>query len=379
MKDCKKILLFSNTAFSMLNFRAAFIGKLIALGHEVHVLVGDSDDERIRSLKQLGCSVHSIPLSRRGMNLFHEFATLLKLCKFIRNLGPEILLSYTIKPVIYASLVCRFISRKPKVNSMITGLGYVFIGAESLKRRLLRGFISFLYRFALRENRVVFFLNEDDLNEFRTRGILSRETESMVIPGEGIDIDAFPLSPLPERRPLRFIFVGRLLKDKGLGLLLSCANRLRDDGAEFELFVYGSTDENPSSFTAEQISSFGQLNSKVRFMGQTKFIAEALRDGHVFVLPSFREGVPVSTLEAMSIGRPIITSDAVGCRDTIEDGFNGFLVRVGDEWSLLRAMRKSLEESYSGLEKMGLRSRQIVESRFQAHTVNKSLIEKLFR
>ncbi|BBI65067.1 hypothetical protein HSBAA_63730 [Vreelandella sulfidaeris] len=260
-------------------------------------------------------------MGRTGINPLHDLKTLWSLYRLIRRLKPKATFGYTIKPVVYGSLAAKA-AGVPRIYSMITGLGHVFTTNSAKNRRLMK-VVTLLYRAGLACNHKVFFKIPMTCRN-SPRGILRDAAKAVRTYGSGVDIERFPATPLPEGK-LTFLFIGRLLTEKGIAEFCKAAVQLRAEHPGVRFIAVGPHDPNlPHSCAAEDLQRWKEEG--VEFIGNVADVRPWIAQCSVFVLPSYREGTPRSVLEAMSMRRPIITSDAPGCRETVEEGVNGFLV-----------------------------------------------------
>jgi len=368
-----KFLLIASLADSLLNFRGPLIAALQARGFSVHVAAPDIPmGSTIRlQLETRGLNVHSIPLMRTGTSPTKDLQTFWALIGLIRRIRPQVVMGYTIKPVIYGSLSAWLVG-VPRRFALITGLGYAFQGGE--QRGRLQQLVQRLYRLALGRVHKVFFQNPDDEALFRERGILVADTPSCVVNGSGVDVACFTVAPLPTG-PVRFLLIARLLGDKGVREYAQAARRIRDRHPEVEFAVVGWIDSNPDAIAKEELDAWiaeGTLN----YLGRLSDVRPAIADCSVYVLPSYREGTPRTVLEAMAMGRPVITTDAPGCRETVTDGESGFLVPIKSVDALERAMLKFIENPKLVL-RMGQRAREIAEEKYDVHKVNAVMLREM--
>ncbi len=281
---------------------------------------------------------------------------------------------YAIKPVIYGSLAAR-IAGVPRRFAMIEGLGYAFTppdGREHLKRRALRGMVSILYATALRSPSRVFFLNGDDIDEF-TRSHLVSPKKASLLGGIGVELEKWPPAP-PVTRPVTFLLAARLLREKGIVEYATAARLVRSRHPEARFILLGGLDSNPGALSREEVESW---SDDVEWPGHVPDVRPWLARASVFVLPSYyREGVPRSTQEAMSMARPVITTDAPGCRETVVDGVNGFLVPPRDPQALAEAMERFILHPEL-IERMGQASRRLAEERFDVRRANLRIMEEM--
>jgi glycosyltransferase involved in cell wall biosynthesis len=304
------------------------------------------------------------------LNPFFDLKTLWQLKNIIEKEKIELIFSYTIKPVIYGSIVAKFCGIK-NIYSLITGLGYIFID-DSVRGKILRSLVQTLYSIALKANQKVFFQNSDDLNLFVKNKIVA-EKKSIVINGSGVDLDSFSYSSVPNN--CIFLFVGRLIKDKGIMEYLAAAQKIKSRYQQAKFQLVGASDKNPTSITAEELRHI-TTSGIVEYLGFLNDVRPAIKAASVFVLPSYREGTSKAVLEAMSMGRPIITTDAPGCRETVVDGVNGFLVPIKNTEKLAEAMEKFILHPEL-MVKMGKESRHLAEEKYDVHKVNKVILQTM--
>jgi glycosyltransferase involved in cell wall biosynthesis len=295
------------------------------------------------------------------------------LVKLLRRLRPDIVLAYTIKPVIYGSLACR-LTGVQRCYSMITGLGYAFMGGVGLRQRLVGKLAPLLYRTALAGNAGVFFQNRDDLALFVNTGLLRAQHKALVINGSGVDTDYFRPAPLPAG-PVAFLLIARLLKDKGISEYAAAALAIKQRYPDTIFRLIGPLDPNPAAISKEQTYAWHQAGV-LEYLGEAKDVRPHLASCNVYVLPSYREGTPRTVLEAMAMGRPIITTDAPGCRETVTHGDNGFLVPVKDVGALAEAMQRFITHP-EWIPRMGQRGREIAEIKYDVRKVNAAILRHM--
>ena len=372
-QDVMKFLLIAGLAESLINFRGALITALQARGMQVHVVAPDLPATSLIRLKlqAVGVVVHEVGMRRTGTNPATDMLTLWRLWRLMRLMRPEYVLSYTIKPVIYGSLAA-WLAGIPQRFALVTGLGYAFQGEG--QRDTLQALVQRLYKFALRRVRTVFFQNPDDETLFRQRALLTPEARSCVVNGSGVDVADFNVMPLPSGPPC-FLLIARLLGDKGVREYAQAASRIRTAYPEVRCLLVGWIDTNPNAIAQDELDGW-VANGTLDFLGHLDDVRPAIALCSVYVLPSYREGTPRTVLEAMAMGRAVITTDAPGCRETVVHSDNGFLVPVKSVDALEQAMLKFVEnKSFS--ERMGKRSREIAEAKYDVHKVNAAMLREM--
>lgn len=368
-----KFLLIAGFAESLLHFRGPLISALQAKGLQVHVAVPDVPlGAEVRTeLEMQGLVVHSIPLRRTGLNPLADLKTLLSLWRLIRSIRPVYVMGYTIKPVIYGSLAA-WLARVPKRFALITGLGYAFQGGA--QRGVLRLLVQRLYALALGRANKVFFQNPDDEALFRSAGILAPRIPSCVVNGSGVDLAQYAVAPLPEY-PVHFLMIARLLGDKGVREYAEAARRVRVRHPEVLCSLAGWIDSNPDAIAKAELDAWVAVSS-LKYLGRLSDVRPAIDASSVYVLPSYREGTPRTVLEAMAMGRAVITTDAPGCRETVVDGDNGYLVPVKSVEALERVMQCFIDDPELA-QRMGQRSRQMAENKYDVHKVNAVMLREM--
>ena len=381
-----KFLVIGSLAASILNFRGQMIEDAARAGYEIHCVVYPEDDRQVvANIRAKGWICHTLQVTRKGMNPFEDLKYLSQLRRLLRDLRPEKIFSYTIKPVIYTGLALWGLQRPRTTGqralrscAMITGLGYAFMG-QTLRQKLVGLLVRLLYRFSLRFHDLVAFQNPDDMALFRTLRLLGADQRVIRVNGSGVSLETFHKAPFPPPTPIRFLMIARVLRAKGFREYLAAAGVIRAEyGNHVDFSCLGPFDNGGDGIPREEFLN-ACVTSGVRYLGETQDVRPYLADCHVMVLPSYREGLPRSVLEAMAIGRPIITSDAPGCRETVIEGENGFFVEPRNSKSLEVALRRMVEMQKSNpgaLEQMGSRSREIAIERFDVRSVNKTLLEQ---
>jgi glycosyltransferase involved in cell wall biosynthesis len=356
-----KIIICINTAWNLVNFRTGLIRGLMGQGYEVVAVA--PHDEYAAKLTDIGCRFVALPMDNKGINPVKDLILLFRFMRLLGRERPDVFLGYTVKPNVYGSLAAHVLGI-PVVNN-VAGLGAVFMRDTWLTR-----LVRFLYKIALSRSRHVFFQNNEDLQMFVEHGLVASHKVSR-LPGSGINLTAFsytPSMPLPES-PFAFLLVARLLWDKGVGEYVEAARIIHRKYPNIKFQLLGFLDvKNPTAVTSEQMQDWVN-EGVVEYLGATEDVKPYLVASDVIVLPSYREGVPRSLLEAAAIGRPIITTDAVGCRDAVDDGVNGFLCNIRDVDDLANKMIRIIELSPSDRIAMGAAGRAKMEQEFDEKIV----------
>lgn len=365
-----RVMIGLNTAWNLFNFRAGLIRALVAHGYEVVAVA--PPDEYSESLANLGCRYVPLPMDSQGTHPGRDLFLLWRYLRLMRRERPDVYLGYTVKPNVYGSLAANFCGI-PVINN-IAGLGVVF-SKDGWLMRLVRG----LYRLALARSHRVFFQNSEDMNLFVAGGLVDADV-AVRVPGSGIDLALFRLEPLPAGSvaKMRFLLIARMLWDKGVGEYVEAARLVRLRYSNVEFCLLGFLDvKNPAAISREQMAAWvGE--GVVNYLGVTDDVRSFLAEVDCAVLPSFyREGVPRTLLEAAAMGRPIITTDAVGCRDVVDDGVNGFLCRVRDAHDLAEKLERMILLSPEERAAMGRCGREKVEREFDEKIVIRRYLEAI--
>lgn len=371
-----RIAIIATISSYVVNFRSELIQMLLFKGHSVYVLSIDYSDETRKRVSDLGAVPVDYRFDRTGTNPLDDLANTMRLTGILRKIKPEISLAFFIKPAIFGTIAACLAGVKRRAI-VIEGLGYFFTErpeGESAKARLTRGLQVLLYRFALPLSELTFFLNPDDLTELlEKQRIKLRKAE--ILGGIGVNLADYPYS-VPPSSPVSFLFVGRLLAEKGIHEYCRAARMVKERYAEARFVILGSLDErNPGGLSAAELESL--ISDRViEYPGHVTNVKDWIARASVFVLPSYREGVPRSTQEAMAVGRPVITTDVPGCRETVQEGKNGFLVPRWSAEALAERMIWFIENP-GQIEAMGMASHSMAVERFDAYKVNGKFLEIL--
>lgn len=373
-----KITIIGTTAASILGFRRNLLLSLVQQGHQVYAFATDYTAVQKKQVKTLGAIPVDYTLSRTGMNPITDLKTLLQLKRLLQDIQPDVTFSYFSKPVIYGTLAAA-LAKVPRRVAMLEGLGFVFTdqpAGQSFKTKIIRSIQVMLYRIAFRYTSRVIFLNPDDLVDLIEHYKIKTRQVSM-LGGIGLNLSDYPYSSAPTQ-PVRFIFIGRLLAEKGVNEYIAATQLVKQQYPDAEFVMLGGLDEaNPGGLTHEQLDALVAQGAVIH-PGHVNNVHEWLANSSVFVLPSYREGVPRSTQEAMAIGRAVITTDVPGCRETVVDGVNGFFVPPWSPEQLAQKMIRFIEQPEL-IGQMGKESYRIAQEKFDAQEVNERLVAMLLQ
>lgn len=367
-----RLALLGKHADYVLAYRGSLIREAQARGHEVHAITGAARSPTARErLGAAGVTLHEVPLDGGGANPIRDLETRRALRRTLRRLRPDAAFCYNPKLIAHGPPAARA-AEVPRVAAMVTGLGYAFTG-RGLRRRLVRMVATRLYRRALSACDVIFFQNEEDRAELARLELIPRETDVRLVAGSGVDLHCFPCQPLPQGS--HFLMISRLLRDKGVLEYVEACRALARSHPEATTTLLGALDDNPTAVDASEIDRW-RREGVPRLHDAVDDVRPFLQRCTVFVLPSHREGTSKVMLEAMATGRPVITTDAVGCREPIEPGVNGLLVPVANPSALAAAMGRLVGDRPL-VERMAAESRRIAEGRYDARVVDAAILEAL--
>lgn len=359
-----KILLITPTSDQAVGFRAKLIESLQGEGHDVSVLT--FDDKNRGLLEERRVDFHFIPDANRSMNPFRVLTLKSRYCKVIRKISPDIVFTFMLKPNAFGVPAAKRAGVK-KIYSMVEGAGDAFINGGA-KWRVIRTVVCGLYRRAFRHCERVFFLNEDDKAEFIRRGLV-REAQCEVVHGIGVDLEKFAYRPVKNRQT--FLMVARMLRTKGVLEYCECARAVRKKYPQAVFNYLGGEGTVKVSDIREYIDD-GSIN----YLGTTKDVRPYYEECTAYVLPSYREGMPMSVMEAEAIGRMVLVTDVNGCRDTVRDGYNGFLISHGDLEKMEEKVVWCIEHPEEA-EQMGKNARAYAEENFDQKKINEKILQIL--
>jgi len=355
------------------NFRGDLIAKLVTAGIRVYALAPDYDDRMRQRVRELGAVPLDMALERAGLRPIRDICDLGRLAIQLRRLKPDVAFAYFAKPVIYGS-VAAWLARVPGRYAMLAGMGYVFADDDAknrLPRRVLREIVTWMYYVAFSCVHSVFFQNPDDLDLFLRRGLL-RPDRALRVNGTGVDLQRLKAAPAMNA-PITFLMMARLLREKGVCEFAAAARVVRQQRRDVRFVLLGAIDLNPGSLPRDEIEAWVR-DGTIEWPGHIDDVRPWIAACSVYVLPSYyREGIPRSTQEAMAMGRPVITTNAIGCRETVRDGYNGFLVPVRNVDALAAAMLHFIDHPEL-IASMGVASRQLAEERFDISRISTSML-----
>ena len=357
-----KLLILANFDLGLYQFRQELLQRLLDAGHEVTISLPDGD--LVRPMEAMGCRFVDTPLDRRGINPVTDGKLLLRYRRLLRQVRPDLVISYTIKPNIYGGFACRAAGIPYAAN--ITGLGTAF-----QKEGALRTLVTMLYKTALKKAKVVFFENAANRDTLLEMGIVRAE-QCRLLMGAGVNLQRFATADYPAEETTRFLFVGRLMREKGVDELMAAMARLHDEGANCTLDVLGEPEEDYTAAIAA-----GEQAGWLRYHGYQTDVRPFVAASHCFVLPSYHEGMANTNLECAAMARPVITSDIPGCREAVEEGVSGLLCTPQDAESLYVAMKRFLALPRQERAAMGAAGRRRMEEIFDKEKVVNATLEGL--
>lgn len=361
----KKVVIIGNNSGGMYDFRHELIEELIRRGCSITVLT--PFDTKVDELRDIGVELIDTPLNRRGINPKEDFTLLCLYRKLLKKLQPDLVITYTIKPNIYGGYACRRLSIPYAAN--ITGLGTTFQNDG-----VLRKVITLMYKVACKKAKVVFFENAENRQIFLDEKIVC-EGQTCLLHGAGVNLEYFqPMEYPTNEGTTRFLFIGRVMKEKGIDELLEVMHRLVGEGYDSSLDILGGYEEDYKDII-QKYENEGWLH----YHGYQKDVRPFIEASHCFVLPSWHEGMANTNLECAASGRPVITSNIHGCLEAVEDGVSGFLCSKQDAESLYRVMKRFTKLSYDQRKAMGLAGRKHMEEVFDKKKVVEDTIRRIGR
>lgn len=344
---------------------SAFVSK----GARVVAIGPDPEEKWEEKFADTGIVYRSVPISRNGLSIKDDLKTYRSLKRIIRQEHPDKIFTYQAKSIVYGTLAAHSVDKSIEVYSLVAGLGSIFRG-KGLKNKLIKTILSTQYRLAFRYSKRVIFQNNDDRNELMSHGLLD-EIKTEIVHGSGVNTDKFNQCDFPDRKAV--LFIGRLIRDKGISEYLELAKRLKQKETGIRCLLVGPYDSNPSAITEEELRPYIK-EGIIEYFGEQSDVRPYIAECTVYVLPSYHEGTPKTVLEAMAMGRPIVTTDAPGCRETIIDGENGFLIPVKNIDELENSVMKIINDE-SLINRFGEKSREIALEKYDVNKVNDSIMK----
>ena len=357
------VLVLTNFIAGLHSFRKEVMKAIIDDGYQLYISVPDTDDDRINYFKSIGCLIIKTDFNRRGMNPIDDLKLMLKYRRIIKELKPKAVLSYTIKPNIYGGIACRLTGTPLIAN--VTGLGDAIENGGWLQKLTVS-----LYKIGIGKAKQVFFQNPSNKATCLKYGIA--DNNAIVLPGSGVNLDHHTYQEYPADGVIKFLYIARLQKDKGTGEYFEAAKAIKEKYPQTEFQVLGWKEGDYERQLSELIS-----NGVINYLGTTSDVRPFLKDVHCTIMPSYHEGMSNVNLESAANGRPVITTNVPGCRETVDDGVSGILVNVRDSQSLINGIEKFLRLTYEQKKQMGVEGRKKVVREFDRQIVVKAYLDAI--
>ena len=363
-----KFILISPKNRTAYNFRGDLIKKIISSGYEV-VVTGPNRDN-VDKIEELGARFVEIPMNKNGVNPIHDLKYLFALKKLLKKEAPDVTLGYTSKPVIYGSIAAKM-AKVPHIAAMVTGAGYAFT-AKSIKAKIIKSIMSMLYKLAFKSAHIAIFQNTDDKDQFLKEKLV-KCNKCAIVNGSGVNTEKFAFAPYPEQ--ITFFMLSRIMFSKGIREYLQACELVKEKHPEVRFMLLGACEGIQDSISPEALQTYVDRGI-IEHFAETDTVSDYYKQCSVYVLPSYREGTPRTVLEAMAMGRPIITTDAPGCKETVVDGKTGFLVPVQDANSIAEKMLEFINNPEL-IEIMGKESLNYCVQKFDVNKVNNDMCKYL--
>lgn len=365
-----KIAVLSSHTLSLFWFRMDMMREFIKQGHTVFAIGPEPEKDWVEKFAANKIHYRHIFVDRNGINPISDFKTYKDIFSFLKQEEPDKIFAYQAKTIIYGYIAAKNV-KISEFYPLIAGLGSIFRG-DGLKNRIIRNILKIQYKVVLKTTKSVFFQNNDDKNEFIKKGII-KEDQSVIINGSGVNLDIFDPQPVPIVPT--FLFIGRLIKDKGIIEYLEACRIIKTKYTGVRCLLVGPYDSNPSAINHADLQHYIE-DGVIEYYGEQGDVRPYIKECSVFILPSYHEGTPKTVLEAMAVGRPIITTDAPGCRETVVDGYNGFLVPIKDVDSLVKKMGILIKD-VALRNYMAENSLKIAREKYDVNLVNKVIMETM--
>lgn len=365
-----KIAVLSSHTTSLFWFRMDMMEEFVRQGHMVIALGSDTEVDWKKKFENYNIDYRQLNVKRNGMNFMEDLKTLRSLYIFMNKEKPDKVFVYQAKTVIYGSIAAK-LNGISEVYALIAGLGSIFRG-KGFKNKILKTMMKVEYWIACKFSKKVFFQNNDDKNEFVLKGLV-KENKTFIINGSGVNLEKFKPTPLPKEPT--FLFIGRLIKDKGIIEYLEACKKVKTKYPKVSCLLVGPFDSNPSALKPNELQPYIE-NEIIRYYGEQIDVRPFISQCTTYLLPSYYEGTPKTVLEAMAMGRSIITSDAPGCRETVIDGLNGYLVNVKD----IKGLTSKMEYLISNQElckRMGEESKKIAYEKYDVKIINRFIMMEM--
>ncbi|HHF3118526.1 TPA: glycosyltransferase family 4 protein [Vibrio alginolyticus] len=363
-----KFMIIGALPSSLYNFRGKLIESFKVRKLKLFALASGAKKNEVEEINRLGAEYVDFSVSRNGLNPFKDIFCLIQLISVVHKKKPDAILAYTIKPIIWGGLAARFTNVK-SFYAMVTGLGYAF-QKGGVAKNLLNVLVKFLYRSALKKSKGVIFQNRDNMQVFIDEGIVPKE-KCFLVNGSGVDLSHYSLSPLPSTP--HFLLIARLLGDKGIREYAQAAKLVKQKYPEAVFELVGPEDPSPDGIKLDEVYQWTE-SGVIKYSGATTDVRPFIENCAIYVLPSYHEGMPRTVLEAMAMGRPILTTDVPGCRETVIDGENGWLVEKANAEQLAEKMNWFIENQDKWQE-MGKSSHDMAYEKFDVHKVNAEILK----
>lgn len=369
-----KVLFTCSDAGSLRNFRGRLIASMRSAGHEVIAVAPSYPPAIAEWCSGLGVRMESTSLDNQSLNPIRDIAALGELYRIISARKPDVVMGYTHKPALYTALAGR-VARVPRVTMMVTGIGFGFEPGAGAVRKIVPAITRTLFRIACAASDVVIFHNKDNRDFFLAEKLLKQPAKAVVVGGSGVDLSYFTPQALEpaEAGAITFLLIARIVRYKGILEYARAAEALRARYPKARFLLAGYHDSNPLAYSDDE---WRYIQRQVEYLGPSEDVRSLYRTAHVYVLPSYGEGMPRTVLEAMASGRAIITTDTYGCRDTVDEGVNGHLVPTREWEPLAEAMGRFLSGD-SSYRAMGAASLERVRHLFDVEQVNRDMLSAL--
>ena len=365
-----RIAVLSSHTPSLFWFRIDMMQSFIARGHTVYALGNEAENDWKERFSEKGIVYRQINVQRNGTNPLRDLKSIGSVKSVLKEIMPEKIFTYQAKTIIYGTIAANQLGIT-EVYPLIAGLGSLFLN-DGLKTKLVRKILMSEYRYSMRKCPAVFFQNSDDLQIFRQMKVIGNQKIEM-LHGSGVSLERFTVQPTPET--FAFLCISRLIRDKGVYEYLEACEIIKKKNPKIRCLLVGPYDSNPSSLRPEELQGFID-SGVIEYFGEQTDVVPFFKQSSVFVLPSYREGTPKTVLEAMACGRPTVTTDAPGCRETVDDKVNGLLVPVKDVEQLAEAMQYMLDHPEE-IDRMAKNARNKAEQVFDVKKVNKKIIKTM--